>query len=64
MKKIVFLLLALIIFNSCKEDKPEAIEEIKTVPKPKTVFKFGYNLNDFKVINDTIKKKAKVLEKY
>lgn len=56
MKKIVFLLLALIIFNSCKEDKPEAIEEIKTVPKPKTVFKFGYNLNDFKVINDTIKK--------
>ena len=56
MKKIIFLLLPLIIFNSCKEDQPENIEEIITVPEPKIIYEFGYKLNDYKVINDTIKK--------
>ena len=56
MKKILFLLITLIVFNSCKEDTPENIEEIKTIPEPKVVYEYGYKLNDYKVINDTIKK--------
>jgi len=56
LKKILFLLITLIVFNSCKEDTPENIEEIKTIPEPKVVYEYGYKLNDYKVINDTIKK--------
>ncbi|WKD85171.1 Murein DD-endopeptidase MepM [Polaribacter huanghezhanensis] len=56
MKKIIFLLVTLLIFSSCKEDKPENIEEIQTIPQPKIIYEFGYKLNDYKVINDTIKK--------
>tara|TARA_R110002033_G_scaffold620_6_gene5739 strand:+ start:54 stop:1328 length:1275 start_codon:yes stop_codon:yes gene_type:complete len=56
LKKIIFLLITLILFNSCKEDKPETIEEIKVILKPKIIYEFGYKLNDYKVINDTIKK--------
>ena len=56
MKKIVFLLFSLIIFSSCKEDKQESIDEIKTILEPEIVYEFGYKLDDYKVINDTIKK--------
>jgi murein DD-endopeptidase MepM/ murein hydrolase activator NlpD len=56
LKKTVFLLLVLTIFNSCKDDTPENIEEIKVVLEPEVVYKFGYKLNDYKVINDTIEK--------
>ncbi|MDG1528741.1 MAG: peptidoglycan DD-metalloendopeptidase family protein [Polaribacter sp.] len=56
MKKIAFLLLTLIIFSSCKDDNPENIEEIVTVIEPEEVFEFGYKLNDYLVINDTIEK--------
>jgi len=56
LKKILFLLLTLIIFNSCKEDTPESIEEVKVVIVPKVIYEYGYKLNDYKVINDTIKK--------
>ncbi len=56
MKKLLLLLITLFIFNSCKEDKPETIEEIKVILKPKIIYEFGYKLNDYKVINDTIKK--------
>jgi len=56
LKKIVFLLFSLIIFSSCKEDKQESIDEIKTILEPEIVYEFGYKLDDYKVINDTIKK--------
>tara|TARA_R110002124_G_scaffold66515_8_gene181095 strand:- start:5684 stop:6958 length:1275 start_codon:yes stop_codon:yes gene_type:complete len=56
LKKLLLLLITLFIFNSCKEDKPETIEEIKVILKPKIIYEFGYKLNDYKVINDTIKK--------
>jgi murein DD-endopeptidase len=56
LKKIIFLLITLILFNSCKEDKSESIEEIQTILQPKITYEFGYKLNDYKVINDTIKK--------
>ena len=56
MKKIVFLLLTIIVFNSCQEDKPETIDEIIAEIEPKIVYEYGYKLDDYKVINDTIKK--------
>jgi len=56
LKKIVFLLVSLIIFTSCKDDNPENIEEIKTLIKPTIIYEYGYRLDDYRVINDTIKK--------
>lgn len=56
MKKTLFILLTLIIFNSCKEDKPESIEEVKIIIEPEIIYEFGYKLDDYKVINDTIKR--------
>ena len=49
MKKL-FALLFVVLSISCKDKKPEI-----TTPKPKIVFEFGYRLNDYKVINDTIR---------
>lgn len=52
MKKI-FTLLLLVLLISCKDEKPQAI--LTTPPKPKIIQEFGFKLNNFKVINDTIK---------
>ncbi|OGS73934.1 MAG: peptidase M23 [Flavobacteria bacterium RIFCSPLOWO2_12_FULL_35_11] len=49
MKKLVALLF-IVLSISCKDEKPEIV-----IPKPKIVFEFGYRLNDYKVINDTIR---------
>lgn len=49
MKKL-FVLLFVVLSISCKDKKPEII-----IPKPKIVFEFGYRLNDYKVIHDTIR---------
>ena len=49
MKKL-FALLFVVLSISCKDKKPEII-----IPKPKIVFEFGYRLNDYKVIHDTIR---------
>jgi len=48
--KKLFALLFVVLSISCKDKKPEI-----TTPKPKIVFEFGYRLNDYKVINDTIR---------
>ncbi|MCF6182397.1 peptidoglycan DD-metalloendopeptidase family protein [Lutibacter sp.] len=63
MKKIIiFLLIGLL--TACKNDKPT----IKKQPvKPKIVHEYGFNLNNFKVINDTIKSGenfSEILDKY
>lgn len=50
MKKLVTLLF-LVLSIACKNEKPE--EPLK-VPE-KIVYEFGYRLNDYKVINDTLK---------
>lgn len=53
MKK-VFILYALILsFLSCKKEEPKPVLVVKEEPKP--VIKFGYNVDDYKVIHDTIK---------
>jgi murein DD-endopeptidase MepM/ murein hydrolase activator NlpD len=56
LKKILFILSAILFLNSCKEDKPETVEEIIPIKTPIAVYEFGYKLNDYKVINDTIQK--------
>ncbi len=56
MKKTVLLLLLLVCaFLACNKNKKKNILTTKT-EKPKPVYKYGYKLDDFKVIQDTIEK--------
>ncbi|MBA6156859.1 peptidoglycan DD-metalloendopeptidase family protein [Tenacibaculum sp. S7007] len=55
MKKYILLFLVSFIIFSCKEEKKDPVTTIVKVEKPKPVYVFGYNLDDYKVINDTIK---------
>ncbi|PHS54256.1 MAG: peptidase M23 [Lutibacter sp.] len=51
MKKLVTLLIVVLLV-SCKDEKPS----IHLTPAlPKIIYEYGFKLNDFKVINDTIK---------
>ncbi|MCL7752711.1 peptidoglycan DD-metalloendopeptidase family protein [Polaribacter sp. Z022] len=54
MKKILLLLVLIISFSSCKKDSEKSNTTPKKV-KPKPVYRFGYKLDDYKVIQDTIK---------
>ena len=56
MKKLFFVLAITLTFFSCKEDNPETVEEVVLAEVPKDIYEFGYKLNDYKVINDTIQK--------
>ena len=56
MKKIAFLLSVFFFLISCNDEKEETIEEILKVSQPKEIFEYGYKINDFKVIHDTIKR--------
>ena len=52
MKKLITLI-SIVLLISCKEEKPV----INIVPAlPKVIYEYGFKLNDFKVIHDTIKK--------
>jgi len=51
-KLFTFILFSILI--SCKENKPEVVNIPKEVA-PVVVEEFGFKLNDYKVINDTIK---------
>ena len=51
MKKLV-VLLVLTVLIACKGEKPEMPV---IFAKPKIIYEYGFNLNNFKVINDTIK---------
>ena len=59
MKKLSILLFVLFIVLSCGKDNikdtPDTSDEI-TASVPKIIHEFGYTLNDYKVIKDTIKK--------
>ncbi|NOQ92543.1 MAG: peptidoglycan DD-metalloendopeptidase family protein [Flavobacteriaceae bacterium] len=55
MNKITLIFIGLLIFNSCKKDPVEITETIIIEEKPKIIEEFGYVLNDYKVIRDTIK---------
>jgi murein DD-endopeptidase MepM/ murein hydrolase activator NlpD len=55
-KRVIIIFLGIILFYSCQKDNKkivdtEVIEEIK----PKIIEEFGYILNDYKVVKDTIR---------
>ncbi|WP_378179668.1 peptidoglycan DD-metalloendopeptidase family protein [Aquimarina sp. SS2-1] len=59
MKNLGYLLLLSVVLISCQQEKktkevviPEAIKEIK---EPPVVKEFGYNLNEFTVVRDTVR---------
>ena len=59
MKKLSILLFVLLIVLSCGKDNQEDTEvnsNDTAISTPKIIHEFGYRLNDFKVIRDTIKK--------
>ncbi len=61
MKNLSCILLLVVVLISCQKDKTEevkdtvttVVEEIKPIP---VIKEFGFNLNDFKVIRDTIRR--------
>jgi len=53
LKKII-LLLTLLFIVSCKEEAPKESEAAPVIPKE--IYEYGFKLNDYKVINDTIKR--------
>ena len=56
MKKILVITISLLIFQSCKKEIIETnIPNEVIQEKPKIIEEFGYVLNDYKVIKDTIK---------
>ena len=56
MNKVILIVIGLLIFNSCKKEPKELIEnQIIEEEKPKIIEEFGYVLNNYKVIKDTIK---------
>ncbi|QMU63430.1 MAG: peptidoglycan DD-metalloendopeptidase family protein [Flavobacteriaceae bacterium] len=56
MKKLILLFFILVLLHSCKDDTKKELQIQDSIPVPKTVYEFGYKLNDYKVIKDTIKK--------
>ncbi|RZS99417.1 peptidoglycan DD-metalloendopeptidase family protein [Aquimarina brevivitae] len=57
MKKIGFLLLVVVLFSCQKEKEKKKVEPSPKVeqPKPPVVKEFGFNVDDFTVVKDTIK---------
>lgn len=54
LKKIILILLVLLSIFSCKKENKETVLPVK---KPeRIVYDFGFRLNDFYVLNDTIRK--------
>lgn len=57
MNKTILFFLGLIVLTSCKkEDKEVLVVEVIEEVKPKIIEEFGYILNNYKVIKDTIQK--------
>ncbi|CAM1334454.1 peptidoglycan DD-metalloendopeptidase family protein [Tenacibaculum aestuariivivum] len=55
MKKYSLLLFTFCLFFSCKKEEKSIIKKPIQIEKPKPVYAYGFNLDDFKMINDTIK---------
>ena len=56
-KHVLSILLGIFLLSSCgsKAEKEELVQEVEEV-KPRIIEEFGYVLNDYKVIKDTIQK--------
>ncbi len=55
MKKSIFLFLSILLFIACGKDEKKDLPKVEKKIVPKDVYEFGYKLNDYKVIKDTIK---------
>lgn len=56
LKIFSFLTISLFCFGCEKDPKKEIIEDVITVVEPQDIYEFGFNLNDYVVKRDTIKK--------
>ena len=55
MKKIILPFIIAFLLFSCKEEKKDVIPEPVEIKEPEPVIAYGFNLDNFTVINDTIK---------
>ena len=55
MKKIILPFIIALLLFSCKEEKKVVITEPVEIKEPEPVIAYGFNLDNFTVINDTIK---------
>lgn len=55
LKRLVLFFITSLFLWSCKQDPKTTTQMQASLPKPKDIFEFGYKLNDYKVIKDTIK---------
>ena len=55
MKYYFYLIFLLIGIISCKEEKKQDVKPI-IIEEPKIITEFGFNINDYKVIKDTVQK--------
>lgn len=51
----MLLCVVLLCLLSCKDDIKKDLQIQASIPKPKIFYEFGYKLNDYKVIKDTIR---------
>jgi len=56
LKKALLTFFILLGISSCKSEKEIPVKKIVEIPAPKIIYEYGYKLNDYKVIYDTIKK--------
>jgi murein DD-endopeptidase MepM/ murein hydrolase activator NlpD len=59
MSKYWTLVFSVVLFVSCKEEKPvvaESLSEVAAIEKPVVVKQFGFNLDDFEVLRDTVRR--------
>ncbi|MFD2566763.1 peptidoglycan DD-metalloendopeptidase family protein [Pseudotenacibaculum haliotis] len=58
MKKLVFFFLSTLLLFSCGKDQKKDLPKTETLKAsiPEIIYEFGYKLNDYKVIKDTIRK--------
>lgn len=58
MNKYWLLIFSFILVVSCKEEEPErdALVEVVTIAKPVVVKEFGFNMDNFLVLRDTVRK--------
>lgn len=55
-KKCITLLSAIIFFIACKQDPQTTFSEDELIEVPADIYEFGFNLSDYIVIRDTIRK--------
>ncbi|HZW63326.1 MAG TPA: peptidoglycan DD-metalloendopeptidase family protein [Flavobacteriaceae bacterium] len=56
-QKCIVLFFTVLLFNSCKQETPDvALEQEIAEAEPVDVYEFGFNLNNYTVVRDTIRK--------